>query len=208
MTKKQFSTCCHAPVKTVPEGPLKRGATYWYECLSCSQACNATTKDSNEVQSEVVDGWEKEIMSLSEMVGDEHINPVMSYPHNCHNDNFDHTHTDGYVCHHDCGFLCEHRAKWVVDFIRTLLAHREQEAYKKGVMDEIKCVENSGEHADLQNKIREEKHKAKRDLVERMEKILVNNTFGHDDKKLGTIIAVDFELALKDLRDLKKEVES
>jgi len=38
-------------------------------------------------------------------------------------------------------------------FIRQLLEASYMEGYKKGVSDEIECIETSGEHADLRSKL-------------------------------------------------------
>lgn len=41
--------------------------------------------------------------------------------------------------------------------IRSIISEKEFEAYKRGVEDEIKCVENSGEHVDLQAKLAQQR---------------------------------------------------
>jgi len=53
-----------------------------------------------------------------------------------------------------CGASPEHQAKWVIKLVRDEKQKSFEEGYKKGVKDEIECVETSGEHLDLQKKLK------------------------------------------------------
>ena len=46
------------------------------------------------------------------------------------------------------------RFRVVWQFIEKAYKEGKHEGYKKGVEDEIKCVETSGEHLDLQKKLK------------------------------------------------------
>lgn len=72
--------------------------------------------------------WEKTILDLGKTNNNYSESPVMRYPNECSNYNDDyHSHPDGEVCHHDDGFLCEHRAKWIVEYVRSLLHQTREE---------------------------------------------------------------------------------
>lgn len=92
-------------------------------CSKCiKRHCSPLSKQS----------WEERILKLSELEDSSSKDKIMAFPWDCHvNDGTQHNCLKGYVCHCDDGFLCEHRAKWLIEFISTLLLEKEKEIREK-----------------------------------------------------------------------------
>lgn len=67
--------------------------------------------------------------------------------------------TDANLKTDDYKVLMPKMKKKLAQQIRSYVSEKEFEAYKRGIEDEIKCVENSGEHVDLQAKMAEQRRK-------------------------------------------------
>ena len=87
------------------------------------------------------------------------------------------------------------------------LKAREELGYKRGVEDEIKCVETSGEHLDLQKKLNElktERVKVIEEIQDEIEQVLA---YGDEDSsaEFGDGFGVAQSMVIDKLNELKGE---